>query len=366
MAPDAAALASAKAARRLLVPSPSPGPVSPAQEAASAPRAASPSLLGRWLDVQQASLNIRYREQETNEGVVSNNHIQHQQQFRFRITLDPAARYTVHFGAFTGAVFGSGWDNTGIGTGDATSSLAMKQLFVAAEPIAGVEVQAGSLYFWRGESTEITSYDNDGYVTGARVSVRRPARLFFNDVTYTHAESGRHRADQRLPPLRSDRRRELSADRRGEGDRQASVVILRIHDASTACGRCAPRCACARRSCASIDAFLIEFYNRVNGANPAGGFAVTVDKAVLKNTLALHGGFSAIDRHYAPPNGDRYLQGNHLFARATWTLSREWAIQGFVTRAVRTDLHDRDGHARRHAAAVQPAARAATASRIAR
>jgi hypothetical protein len=76
----------------------------------------------------------------------------------------------------------------------------------------------------------------------------------------------------------------------------------------------------------------------VNGANPAGGFAVTVDKMVLKNALALHGGFSKIDRFYAPPNGDRYLQGNHLFGRATWTLSREWAIQGFVTRAVRTNF----------------------------
>jgi hypothetical protein len=75
----------------------------------------------------------------------------------------------------------------------------------------------------------------------------------------------------------------------------------------------------------------------VNGANPAGGFAVTADKAVLKNALALHGGFAKIDRFYAPPNGDRYLQGNHLFGRATWTLSREWAIQGFVARAVRTN-----------------------------
>jgi hypothetical protein len=151
------------------------------------PRAASPSLLGRWLDVQQASLNLRYREQENTEGVILNNAIQHQEQFRFRFKLDPAARYTVHFGAFTGANFGSGWNNTGLGTGDFAGSLVFKQLFAAAEPIAGVEVQAGSMYPWRGESTEVTAYDNDGYVTGVRASVRRPARLFFNEVTYTYA-----------------------------------------------------------------------------------------------------------------------------------------------------------------------------------
>jgi hypothetical protein len=316
--------------------SPSPGPVSPAQAPVSAPTAASSSPLGRWLDVQQASLNLRYREQETNQGVVSNNQIQHQQQFRFRITLDPAARYTVHFGAFTGAVFGSGWDNTGIGTGDATSSLVMKQLFAAAEPIEGVEVQAGSLYVWRGESTEITTYDNDGFVTGARASVRRPARLFFNEVTYTHANldgAAPTNAFRRFDRMDDVNHRQIGVVK-SIGKRASSSFEF-----STLAGVRSLRAAVRTRTpeLRVIDTFLIEFYNRVNGANPAGGFAATVDKAVFKNTLALHGGFSAIDRHYAPPNGDRYLQGNHLFARATWTLSREWAVQGFVTRAVRTD-----------------------------
>jgi hypothetical protein len=311
--------------------------VAPPPPPPSPPRAASPSLLGRWLDVQQASLNLRYREQETNEGVISNNQIQHQQQFRFRIKVDPAARYTVHFGAFTGAGFGSGWNNTGLGTGDFAGYLVFKQLFAAAEPIAGVEVQAGGLYTWRGESTEVTTYDNDAYVTGVRASLRRPARLFFNEVTYTYAN-----LDAAVPPnalRRFDQFDDLNYQQIGVmkaiGKRAGSSFEFATHG-----GVRSLRAAVRMRTpeLRVVDAFLIEFYDRTNGANPAGGFAVTADKAVFKNALALHGGFASIDRYYSPPNGDRYLQGNHLFGRATWTLSREWALQGFVTRAVRTDF----------------------------
>jgi hypothetical protein len=300
------------------------------------PRPASPSLLGRWLDVQQASLSLRYREQETNEGVVSNNQVQHQEQFRFRIRLDPAARYTVHFGAFSGPGFGSGWNNTGLGTGDPIGYFAMKQLFLAAEPIDGIEVQAGGLYPWRGESTEITTYDNDSYVTGVRAAVRRPEQLFFSDITYTQAN-----LDHTAPPnvfRRFDRMDNVNyrqiAVVKAFGKRAASSFDFTTH------GGVRTLRAAARARTTEVrvaDAILIEYYNRVNGPNPAGGFAVSVDKTLFGNALALNGGVSAIDRHYTPPNGDRYLQGNHLFGRAIWVLSREWALQTFVARAVKTD-----------------------------
>jgi hypothetical protein len=293
-------------------------------------------MLGRWLDVQQASLNLRYSEQETNEGVVSNNQIQHQQQFRFRFKADPAGRYAVNFGAFTGSGFGSGWNNTGLGTGDYVGYLVFKQLFAAAEPIAGVEVQAGSLYVWRGESSEITTYDNDGYVTGVRASVRRPERLFFNEVIFTNANldgAASPNSFRRFDRMDDPNYRQIGL-MKTIGKRAGTSFEFMTH-AGVETLRAGARLRTPEWR--AIDSFLIEFYNRVNGANPAGGFAVTVDKAVLKNALALHGGFSKIDRFYAPPNGDRYLQGNHLFGRATWTMSRAWAIQGFVTRAVRTD-----------------------------
>jgi hypothetical protein len=37
----------------------------------------------------------------------------------------------------------------------------------------------------RGEATEITTYNNDGFLTGQRVIARRPRELFFDEIVYT-------------------------------------------------------------------------------------------------------------------------------------------------------------------------------------
>ena len=41
------------------------------------------------------------------------------------------------------------------------------------------------MYIIKGESTEITTYDEDGYVIGERISVRRPRTLFFDEMSAT-------------------------------------------------------------------------------------------------------------------------------------------------------------------------------------
>ena len=40
------------------------------------------------------------------------------------------------------------------------------------------EIQAGGLYLVRGENTEITTYDNDAYIVGERVTLRRAEGVF--------------------------------------------------------------------------------------------------------------------------------------------------------------------------------------------
>ena len=78
--------------------------------------------------------------------------------------FDAAGRYAVNFGLFTGVRFTSGWNNTPWGTSPAQWNLAFKALYAAAEPITGLEVQVGGLYIAKGESTELTTYDEDGYL----------------------------------------------------------------------------------------------------------------------------------------------------------------------------------------------------------
>lgn len=318
--------------------------LAPAQ-GASAQGAAPPpsprtSPLGRWLDVQQASLNVRYREVETSEGAVANNQIQHQQQFRLRLKADPAGRYALHVGIFSGRNFGSGWNNTGIGTGDPTAPIAVRQLFLAAQPLPGLELQVGSLYLWRGESTEITTYDNDGYLTGLRVVVRRPAQLFFDQVTYTEA----HLGDVEQP--NAFRR----LDRLGDVNyRQAGLVkaigpLASVSTDFTTHERIRTMRAAGRLrtpALRAIDVLRLEGYRRLNGEQEAGGFALAGERAITKR-LNVIAGLSVIDRDYLL-NGDRYDRGNHLYAIASYALTPVWTLQTFVARAVHTEFEVANG-----------------------
>ena len=124
--------------------------------------------------MQNATLNTRYRFVDTSAGTVTTNQVQHRESLRARFKFDAPGRYALNVGAFSGSRFTSSWNNTGIGLGDWQKTLAVRALYFAAQPIAGVEAQYGSMYIIKGESTEITTYDEDGYVIG-RTRLRPPA-----------------------------------------------------------------------------------------------------------------------------------------------------------------------------------------------
>ena len=86
------------------------------------------------------------------------------------------------------------------------------------------------------------------------------------------------------------------------------------------------------------DAIRVEGYRRVNGANPANGFAAAVDKALFKNRLALSGGYASVDRHYTRSTPIASSRAIACSRSRSVPLSREWTIQGYVTRAVHNDF----------------------------
>lgn len=132
-----------------------------AQGAAAPASQTDPHPLARWIDAQAITIAGRYNFIRTAEDLTRQNRVQTQVQIRGRFTFDEAGRYSVHAGVFTGGAFDSGWNPTGIGTGEGTAKMYLKQLFLAAEPWQGVELRYGSMAPERGQSTEITTYDND-------------------------------------------------------------------------------------------------------------------------------------------------------------------------------------------------------------
>lgn len=317
--------------------SPATAPPGPAQAPAPAPpstQQARPPLLARWLDLQNATLNLRYRYVDNSAGVITTKQLQHRESLRGRLKFDAPGRYALNFGLFTGVRFTSGWDNTGWGINNPQKNLAFKALYLAAQPVRGIEVQAGGLYIDKGESTEITTYDEDGFITGERLSVRRPKELFFDEIAVTSAYfvGGTGPANlpisKRLPHIDEPNYQHYLVDKK-IGKRAAVST-----DYTLEAGRKTWRQAVnvKFRELRIIDAVVVETYERTH-INPAKGFAVTLDKAVNRK-LSVNGGYARIDPRYGPLNADRFNIGTRAFAMGTYAFSPHFTASFFVTTAV--------------------------------
>ena len=306
------------------------GAMSPAS-AQTTPSTAS-TFIARWLDVQAATVALRHRHSTNSAGVVTANQLQHRETLRGRLKFDTRGRYALAFGLSTGARFTSGWDNTGWGLGAAQKSLAVRTLSVAARPVEGIDAEAGGLSIARGESTEITTYDEDGYVTGERVRIRRPAQLFFDEISAINAHFTASAESipisKRLPHIDESNYQQFLLEKRI--GRCAAVS----GDYTIETGRRTWREAVHLdvREVRVVDSVTLENYQRTN-ADAASGFAVTVDKALGKR-LNVNGGYARIDPAFGGLNGDRFNTGRRVFGMATYALSRELAAAIYMTTPV--------------------------------
>jgi hypothetical protein len=309
----------------------------PAQASGQPQAPASPDARGlhRWLDLQVISLDTRYRFIDTSEGVHTFNQMQHRQTVKLGVKLDPAGHYSVQFGLGSGTNFTASWEPTGIGTGDGDWHPYIRQLYAAAAPGNGLELQVGGLSTIRGESSEITTYDNDGYVVGERISVKRPKDLYLDEISLTVG----HLGDINTPNV-FDR-----FDETGDHDYEQALVAKRItkrvsasldwthalHDDTL---RQAIRVGL--KETRVVDAARLEVYERVTGVT-GRGLAATLERALTKK-LALSGGYATIDRNNPTLNGDRYLRGQRVFLEGRYALLPELTLSTFYTRAFKNDF----------------------------
>lgn len=312
-------------------------PSTPNTQRASTPPATVRTRIGRWFELQNTTLNLRYRFIDTSSGRTTTNQLQHRETVRGRVKFDKSAKYTWNFGVFTGTRFTSGWDNTGWGIADAQKNFAFKTSYFAAVPIPGVEAQYGGLSILRGESTELTTYDEDGYVIGQRVSVKRPRQFYFDEISATVAYLT---PDPREIPI--SRRTKYLNDtpnyRHFLVDKKIGKRAGISTDFTSDDGVRTWRQGLTLRTpeLRAIDGIVLELYERLN-RTPDQGFAVTVDK-VVHPQVALNGGYASIDPAASGLNADRFHLGNRLFALATYTISPEFLASAFITRAVGNDV----------------------------
>ncbi len=313
-----------------------PAPVSTGVKRADETKPASSSQKGqdgkitRWFELQTATLTVRTRFIETSQGITISNNLQHQEAFKARFKFDPKGNYSLHAGVFSGNHFIVGWSDTGLGTGEGVTNLYLKQLYLSAQPIKGLELQYGGLYFQRGESTEITSYDNDGYLVGERIILRKPKQFFFDEIAITYAYLGdlsRPNLNKRYYRLKQANYHQFLVSKK-LGKRASMSAEYTFHD-----GRETMREAVSinMRRLRVIDSLHFENYQRMD-VNPDYGFTVSGEKTLFKR-LTLGGGYAQIDPNYGGLNGDRFNKGKRMFVTATFVISPEFSLSTFLTRA---------------------------------
>ena len=312
------------------LPAPQPAPV---LAEAQPPRTLVPSPgvngLARWIDVQTLTLGGVYRRVDNGQHVHTLDALQWGPALRARLRFDAAARYTLVVGVQGGTNFKLSWNGTGIGSQDAMHHLPVRHLHLSAVPVTGVTVQAGSLPLLRGESTEITTYDNDGYVMGERVVITNPKRFFFDEIGLTHAWLG----DYGTPSVfgRGTRLDERNY-RQVVLTRRLSPALALSAEYATHAGARTMRQALVVRAPdrLGLDLLRVEQYQRVR-PDRAYGVGIVGEK-IVSSRLRLAGGFASIDARHGTWNGDRYNVGDHVFAQLTVPVLGYLSCLGFYGR----------------------------------
>jgi hypothetical protein len=285
--------------------------------------------LSRWLDVDLASVSTRFRHVESLMGVTTASNQQHQIAIKGDLRLDAAGTLTLHAGLFSGDTFTGGWNNTGPGTGVAQSRVFLKRLYFEAKTLRGIEVQAGGLEFARGESTELTSYDYDGYLVGERLAIRRADRVFLDEVTVTYGFVGDLRQPSvfaRLPRLGRANYHQF------ELAKQAGKRLRISGDYTSESGIDTLREAVTLNAPEIRAASLLHFeqYERL-GAGPGYGFSAYVEKK-LGRRISLGPGYAQLDRQGL--YSDRFNVGKRIFWNSHIELGPEWSLMALATYAV--------------------------------
>ena len=359
-------------------------------------------LLGRWLDLETLSNSERYRNAFATGGVHVFENAQQRSLVVGKVKLDAEGRYDIGFRASSGRYFNWAFSSyTGGSFSDRVQSPAflpsfftpaenfaavqaifadpvglavtrqlnsngcqfyLRELYIHATPVNPVTIEFGSFGIERGLSTEITSFDDDGYLSGERVRLHDTKHLFFNEIGFTNAFFG----DLATPNL-FDRGSSLKKFnyRQAFLKKQLSQRIGFSGDYTWQEGTDTLREAAevGVKESRIVDTIRVEGYHRLNTVSLPGvqqspigpiaalsvagasGFAIAAQKKFGR--LSGDIGYASIDKHYAvysghrfptvigfALNGDAYGQGNRPFMHAAYTLAPGITAFGFYTHEV--------------------------------
>jgi hypothetical protein len=183
--------------------------------------------LSRWFELDAASFSIRYRNSFDTDGQHIFDNAQQRSLLAGKLKLDRDGKYFIGFRAASGRYFNWSYANfSGLDYGSAankaflfetpqkqfeliasagadpqsaalTSHLQangwefyIRDLYLSATPVTGLTFEFGAIPIERGVGSEITTYDEDGYISGERVRAKYPKQLFLDQIEFTSAYVG--------------------------------------------------------------------------------------------------------------------------------------------------------------------------------
>jgi hypothetical protein len=304
--------------------------------------------LCRWIDLQTATISFRYRYVKSNQRIspamnaaqpflpagefVRINQGQQQQLYEFDFKFDKAGRFKIHARLSTGEYFTRSFSEVGWGdvfNGENSTGVFARQLYFSAEPIKGVEFQYGGLGINRGENTEHTTYDNDGFITGQRLKIKRPKNFWFDEISVTYAYIGDfYRANffDRTKRLQESNyhqflvRKKLNNRIAFSADYTSHATISHLRQGITI----------QTKEFKLVDSVKAEFYQRLEdfrGVDKGWGYNFQVEKDI-KDKVSFTAGLTFTDYRYNVLTTERFTARQRLFAQPGGTLTADRMIRG--------------------------------------
>jgi hypothetical protein len=282
----------------------------------------------RWFDFEALTAATRNRYVKTDGGLTTHP-LQYQVVVRARFKFDSKGKYSVDGLVTTGNNIQSGWNLTGVGTGNGQARLYVKQLYFEAKPVKPIDVQLGGFAPNNGENSEVTGYDLDAYIMGERVRILHPKKLYFDEISFTNAFIG----DVTEPNvfLRFKRLAKSNYHQflvRKTINKRASFSADYTFDSGTDMLRQAIKLNVPELG--FVDSLRFENYERLD-PNPGYGFALTGEKKVGKK-LNFLGGFAKISHTFL--NGDRYPRGTRVYFHTAYKITPELSVGPVIIQAI--------------------------------
>jgi hypothetical protein len=341
-------------------------------------------LLSRWLEVSEMSESQRFRRSYDQNSATIFNNGQQRTALAGRVKLDREGRYFIGFRAESGRFFNWGFadyaghdfthyaglslgsftpkeftdffaayvadtaDHTGLNFHGNGWNFYMRDLYGSATPIKQATVEFGSIPIERGYSSEITSFDDDGFIAGERIRLNDPKHLGLDEVSFTSAYFG----DMTTPSVfaRGDRLAQSNYRQiAGKKMIHQRVGISGEYNWLTKSSTVREAATVKVSELKVIDDLHAEFYQRLNAMNLQGmdiqaakGFALSASKKV--GPVSGDFGYASVDPNYGvytdsrfltvvgfSLNGDTYGTGKRVYSHLSYKLTPVITVFGFYT-----------------------------------